>query len=429
METEEIKEEEDSFELYKLKKILQSLEKKKGYHTELISLYIPPDKRISDVSNYLKNEYGQASNIKSKSNRKLVMDCITTIQSQLKLYRQPPETGIALFCGAIAQTGPGTERIEIFSIIPPPGRKITTYRYHCAAEFFLEPLRDLLVEKVTFGIVALDRSGATIASIKGNELNVLEKMTSGVQGKHHQGGQSQRRFERLIEQQAHEFFIRVGEHMNKVFLPLIEDGVLEGIIVGGAGPTKDVFVKSEFYDYRIRDRIILVVDTGYSDIQGIREIIDKSEKHLEKLRYKKEKDLVQTFLGHIARDTGLITYGEKQVRKALEKSAVEKVLISEKISTVRVNVKCPNCDYSEEKTIPSGELETLQREISEKSCPKCASSLLTINAVTDIIEELGDLAKNSGAKVEIISPDTEEGHQLFYGFGGIAALLRYVLPE
>ena len=43
--------EEDSLELYRLKKTLRQLEKKKGYHTELISLYIPPDKRISDVSN------------------------------------------------------------------------------------------------------------------------------------------------------------------------------------------------------------------------------------------------------------------------------------------------------------------------------------------------------------------------------------------
>jgi peptide chain release factor subunit 1 len=134
---------EDSFELYKIKKTLQALEKKKGYHTELISLYIPPEKKILDVTNYLKNEYGKASNIKSNSNRKFVMDCITAIQQELKLYRQPPETGIAFFCGAIAQIGPGTERIELYMVIPPSGWKITTFRYQCAAEFYLTPLKDL----------------------------------------------------------------------------------------------------------------------------------------------------------------------------------------------------------------------------------------------------------------------------------------------
>ncbi|HUX98457.1 MAG TPA: peptide chain release factor aRF-1 [Candidatus Deferrimicrobium sp.] len=414
--------EDDSFELYKLRKTLQRLQKKKGYHTELISLYIPPDKKVSDVSNYLKQEYGQASNIKSKTTRKNVMDCITTLTQRLKILRLP-ETGIVFFCGAISQSGPGTERIELYTVVPP--RKINIYKYHCAAEFFLEPLRDLLVEKSTFGLVALDRSGAMIATIQGADLNIIEKLTSGIQGKHHSGGQSQRRFERLIEQQAHEFFGRVGDHMNKAFIPLIEAGNLEGVLIGGAGPTKTYFAKSEYFDYRIRDRLVLVVDTGYSDITGIKEIIEKSEGHLEKLRYLKEKKLVQTFLGHLARDTGLVTYGEKEVRQALEQSSVDILLISENVDRLRANIKCPNCNYTEEKTLHRSEVDALEREIGEKSCPSCESSLLSIDSIIDIIEELGELARSTGAKVEVIAPDTEEGAQLWSGFGGIAAILRY----
>jgi peptide chain release factor subunit 1 len=429
MTAEEKKEEEDSLDAYKIKKMLETLAKKKGYHTELISLYIPPDKRISDVSNYLKNEYGQASNIKSKSNRKLVMDCITTIQQRLKLMRTPPETGIAFFCGAIAYSGPGTERIELWAVTPPPGRKINTYRYHCAAEFDLGPLRDVILEKATFGIVAIDRSEATIATIKGNEMTILQRLTSGIQGKHDAGGQSARRFERLIEQQAHEFFQRVSEHMNTVYVPLIETDELQGILIGGAGPTKDVFVKSAFYDYRIRDKILLVVDTGYSDLQGVREIIEKSEGHLEKLRYTKEKKLIENFLSHLSRDTGLVNYGEKEVRKALQQSAVDTLLLSEALDRLRAVIACPNCKYTEERTLHRNEIDALEREIAEKKCPKCQSSLLNIDSTTDIIEELGDLAKSTGAKVEVISADTEEGSQLWKGFGGIAAILRYKMQQ
>jgi len=427
--TTEEKEEEDSLETYKLRKMLQTLAKKKGYHTELISLYIPPDKRISDVSNYLKQEWGQASNIKSKTNRKLVMDCITTIQQRLKYLRTPPATGIAYFCGAIAYSGPGTERIELETVVPPPGRNINTFRYYCAQQFDLEPLRDLLVEKATYGIVAIDRSEATIATIKGTELNIIQRFTSGIMGKHHHGGQSQRRFERLIEQQAHEFFLRVGDHMNEIYVPLIEEGVLKGILVGGAGPTKNVFVESEFYDYRIRDRILLVVDTGYSDLQGVREIIEKSEKFLEKLRYLKEKKLVQNFLGHISRVTGLVTYGEKEIRKALEQSSIDTLLLSENLDRLRVVIGCPNCKYSEERTLHRNEIDALEQEIAQKTCPKCQSSLLAIESTTDIIEELGDLAKSTGAKVEVISGDTEEGAQLWSGFGGVAAIRRYKSQE
>jgi len=429
MAPDEKKAEEDSLEAYKLKKTLETLAKKKGYHTELISLYIPPDKRISDVSNYLKNEYGQASNIKSKTNQKLVMSCITKLQQQLKLFREPPETGIVFFCGAIAYSGPGTERIETYTVTPPPGRKINTYRYHCAAEFDLGPLRDVMLEKATFGIVALDRSEATIATIKGSELTILKRLTSGIQGKHDAGGQSARRFERLIEQQAHEFFQRVSEHMNEIYVPLIESGELQGILIGGAGPTKDAFVKNAFYDYRIREKIVLVVDTGYSDHQGVREIIEKSEHHLEKLRYTKETQLVQNLLSHLSRDTGFVTYGEKEVRSALQQSAVDTLLLSENLDRLRAIIACPNCKYTEEKTLHRNELDALEREIAEKKCPTCQSSLLNIESTTDIIEELGDLAKSTGAKVEVISADTDEGSQLWKGFGGIAAILRYKLQQ
>jgi len=48
---------------FKTKKLLDFLRKKKGFHTELISLYIPHDKKISDVTNYLKNEVAESQNI------------------------------------------------------------------------------------------------------------------------------------------------------------------------------------------------------------------------------------------------------------------------------------------------------------------------------------------------------------------------------
>ncbi|MEM1798403.1 MAG: peptide chain release factor 1, partial [Candidatus Jordarchaeales archaeon] len=62
--------ERPSFEKYKLRKLIEELEAKKGQHTELISLYIPPDRNISDVMNNLREEYSTAANIKSKRTRK-----------------------------------------------------------------------------------------------------------------------------------------------------------------------------------------------------------------------------------------------------------------------------------------------------------------------------------------------------------------------
>ena len=53
---------------YEFKKQLKEIQAVKGRATELISLYIPASKRVSDVTSYLKNEYAQSSNIKSNNN-------------------------------------------------------------------------------------------------------------------------------------------------------------------------------------------------------------------------------------------------------------------------------------------------------------------------------------------------------------------------
>jgi len=59
-----------SLELFRLRKTLNSLASKEGSHTELITVYVPPGKQISDALNLLRNEYGTASNIKSNVTEK-----------------------------------------------------------------------------------------------------------------------------------------------------------------------------------------------------------------------------------------------------------------------------------------------------------------------------------------------------------------------
>ena len=97
------------------------LANKEGSHTELITIYVPPDKQISDAINLLRNEYGTASNIKSNVTRKNVLDAIIKAQQKLKLFKDPGEKGIVIFAGALLQEGaaPGTERMEAWVIVPP----------------------------------------------------------------------------------------------------------------------------------------------------------------------------------------------------------------------------------------------------------------------------------------------------------------------
>ncbi|MFX1576456.1 MAG: peptide chain release factor aRF-1 [Promethearchaeota archaeon] len=410
----------ESFQRFKLKKVVEMLDRKKGLHTELITLYIPPDRQMSDVLGTLRNEYGTASNIKSKSTRKNVMDAIQTVIQRLKIIPTPPPNGLAVFAGAIPHGAPGSEKMEIYLIEPP--EQVNVYIYRCAAEFWLDPLRDMLSPKESYGLISIDRSAASWALLRGTSLDIIKTVKSGIMGKHRAGGQSQRRFERLIEQAAHEFLTRSGE-LTREFFEEVPD--LKGIIIGGPGFTKETFTDKGYLKPPLSEKVLAVLDTAYSGEEGIRALVEKSEDILRNQRLIKEKRLVQQFLSEIARDTGLATYGEKQVREALDRGAVEVLLVSEGIDYSRITVECSSCGYKTEKTLAPEDIVKLENKLESQQCEKCQNQSLQIVEAQDIIEELEEAAKETGATIEIISPETEEGKQLLSSFRGIAAILRW----
>ncbi|MEM1539073.1 MAG: peptide chain release factor aRF-1 [Candidatus Bathyarchaeia archaeon] len=413
-----------SLELFRLKKILSTLANKEGRGTELISLYIPPGKQISEVMNMLREEYGTASNIKSTTTRKNVQDAIVRVQQRLKLFRETPENGLVIFCGAIPQNGAGSERIETYVIIPP--EPINIYLYRCDSRFHTEHLQELLREKEAYGILLIDATAATLAILQGRRLEIVREVTSGVPGKTRAGGQSARRFERLREMRLQDYFKRVGQHANEVFLP-IEN--LKGLIIGGPGPTKHDFEKGDYLNYQLKEKILDVVDTAYVDEQGVKEVVDKAPEIMRKVRYIEEKQIMQQFLYEIGHDTSMATYGEDEVRKALEAGAVKTLLLSEGLDITRVKVKCNACGYEEQHTIRAPMLISFEQSLVGKPCPKCKAPSLGIAETQELIENFANLAEYTNTDVEIISTETEEGQMLKNSFGGIAAILRFKLQE
>ncbi len=176
---------------YRLKRNLDRLTAREGRGTELVTLYVPPGRQISEVVAMLNNEYGTASNIKSNTTRKNVQDAITRVTQRVKLFKKVPENGLVLFCGAIPQNGPGSEKIELYIISPP--EPIQIYLYRCDARFHTEHLQEFLKEKETYGIIVLDSAHASFATVRGKKLDVVKQVTSGIPGKFRAGGQSQQR--------------------------------------------------------------------------------------------------------------------------------------------------------------------------------------------------------------------------------------------
>ena len=411
-----------SLELFRLKKTLNTLASKEGRGTELVSLYVPPGKQISEVTNMLRDEYGTASNIKSTTTRKNVQDAIVKVQQRLKLFKEAPENGLVIFCGAIPQNGAGSERIETYVIIPP--EPIHIYLYRCDARFHTEHMQELLREKETYGILLIDASATTLATLQGRRLEIVREFTSGVPGKTRAGGQSARRYERLREMRLQEYFRRVGEHANETFLPI---ETLKGLIIAGPGPTKYDFEKGDYLNYMLKDKVIDIIDTAYVEEQGVKEVVDKAPEIMRKIRYIEEKQIVQQFLYEVGHDTGMATYGEEEVRRALEAGAVRTLLLSEGLDVIRVKVKCNACGYEEQQTMKSQMLTGFEQSLFGKPCPKCKAPALGIAETQELIENFAQLAEYTNTDIEMISGETEEGQMLKNSFGGIAAILRFKL--
>ena len=408
-----------TYEMYEFRKLLKELRQKRGRGTELISLYIPPGRQISDVMRYLRKEYDQAGNIKDKLTRKNVQSALESIMQRLKLYRKTPPNGLAIFCGAIPQgSDRGTEKIEIYVVEPP--EPVPSFRYVCDHEFFLEPLEDMAREKKVYGLIVMDRGGGLVALLRGSTYQIVEWVTSDIPPKHSAGGQSQRRFERIREERVHDFFKRLGLRASRALLPYLEE--LEGVIIGGPGDAREKFAEGNYLDYRLQQRILANVPLSYTEEQGLRELIFKAQDYIKEASLYEERRKVERLLTLLATKPGMVAYGVEEVVKALRMGAAEEVLVLEDLNFVHVTRRCSNCGYEE------SELRRVDQKPPETwVCPSCGATSYT-EEETHIIEYVGDLAKSSGAQVSIVNPESEWGEQLA-SLGGIAAILRYELPE
>lgn len=390
---------------YQFERQLEELEDKKGEGTELITLYIPPDKDLNDVMRQLRDERSQASNIKSKRTRKNVQSALEVLSGKVKQIDSPPENGMIMMAGEVRQDG-GRTSMESRIIEPP--QKLVSYRYHCDSHFLLEPLKELVDESEVYGLLVLDRREATVGLLAGGRVDVVKKMTSAVPGKTKAGGQSQARFERLRDQAAHEFYKRIAKASNRVF----RSKDLKGVLVGGPSPTKEEFMSKDLLHHELE--VLDLFDVTYTDEYGLRELVDAAEEALQEAELAEERAAMKKFLRALVDEEKPATYGEDQVRRALAMGAVDTLLLSEDIRKQRVTFTCEECGESGEATVEEGE---------SVECPGCGSAIE--GERQDLIRDLSRRAENTGSEVMVVSSEFPEGAQLRDAFGGVAALLRY----
>jgi len=353
-----------------LKKLVKELSSYKAPHTEFVSVYIPAGYEISKITNHLAEEQGTASNIKSASTRKNVQGALEKMIQHLRLYKQTPPHGLAVFSGNVA-AAEGRQDFKVWSFEPAVPLNIRMYR--CDKNFVTEILEEMLSDHNVYGLVVFDRRDAVIALLKGKTIVPLQKTHSEVPGKFKAGGQSAPRFARLREGAIKEHFKKIAEYMKEQLLPL--GNKLKGIILGGPGITVNDFVNYDYLTGELKKKILGTKDLSYTEEFGLQELLDKSADLLGEEEVAQEKRIMLRFFTQMRDSMQKVTYGEKETIHALDLNSVDVLLLSESLP--------------EEK-----------------------------------IAEFEDRALKGGTEVKIISVETNEGVQL-RELGGIAAILRY----
>ncbi|MCU4719232.1 peptide chain release factor aRF-1 [Halapricum hydrolyticum] len=400
---------------YEFQKVIEELQEYRGSGTQLVTIYIPEDKQISDVVAHVTQEHSEASNIKSKETRTNVQDALKSIKDRLRYYdTYPPENGLVIFSGAIDTGGGRTDMIT--RVLESPPDPIESFRYHCDAEFFTEPLENMLLDKGLFGLVVLDRREANVGWLKGKRVEPVKSASSLVPGKQRKGGQSAQRFARLRLEAIDNFYQEVAEMANDLFVPERHD--MDGVLVGGPSPTKDEFLDGDYLHHELQDMVLGKFDVAYTDESGLYDLVDAAEDVLAEHEILQDKEVMEEFFKQL-HDGEKATYGFNQTRQNLNMGAVEQLLISEDLRKDAITYECPNghTDY---------ELVDATAKTDAHTCSTCGEEVPAEEAEReDAIEHLMELADQRGTETVFVSTDFEKGEQLLTAFGGVAGILRY----
>lgn len=408
---------DQNVELWKIRKLIKSLEACRGNGTSMISLLIPPKDQIAPVSKKIADELGTATNIKSRVTRQSVITALTSVQARLKLYNKVPTNGLVIYCGEIMTEDGKEKKVNIDF---EPFKPINASLYLCDNKFHTEALSALLADDTKFGFIIMDGNGALFGTLQGNTREVLTKFNVDLPKKHGRGGQSSVRFARLRMEKRHNYMRKVAETAVTCFITNDKINVC-GLVLAGSADFKTELGQSDMFDQRLQAKILKTVDVSYGGENGFNQAIELASDCLQNVKFIQEKKLISRYFDEIAKDTGQYCFGVDDTLRALESGAVEVLIVWENLDIVRYVLKTP----SGEKKI----LHLKPEQAKDKShfINKETGLELEVEEQMQLLEWFANNYKNFGTNLQIVTDKSQEGSQFCKGFGGIGGLLRYRL--
>lgn len=389
----------------------------------------------------LTQEYGTASNIKSRVNRLSVLAAITSTQQRLKLYSRVPDNGLVVYCGTIL-TPEGKEKKVNFSF--EPFKPINTSLYLCDNKFHTEALSELLESDARFGFIIMDGNGTLFGTVSGNTRTVLHKFSVDLPKKHGRGGQSALRFSRLRDEARHNYVRKVAEYATQHFITDNKCNVT-GLVLAGSADFKNELSQSDMFDFRLQPKIIQIVDVSYGGENGFNQAIELAADSLANVKFVQEKKLIQKYFDEISTETGKYCFGLDDTFRALEMGAVETLIVWENLEHMRHVLK--DSEGKEHVLMLSKEQE---QDRSRFMDPATGSEMEEVGEPQPYVFDEGGLTwtgcSNGSQRTTsnsvlllnvcvmvytnntVVTDRSQEGMQFCKGFGGIGGILRYKVP-
>mmetsp|Transcript_9457 Transcript_9457/g.15728 ORF Transcript_9457/g.15728 Transcript_9457/m.15728 type:complete len:430 (-) Transcript_9457:198-1487(-) len=406
---------EANIEIWKIKKLIKKLEEARGNGTSMISLILPPKSQISAAAKMLADEFGTASNIKSRVNRLSVLSAITSTQQRLKLFTKVPPNGLVIYCGTILTEDNKEKKVNIDF---EPFKPINTSLYLCDNKFHTEALSELLESDDKFGFIVMDGNGTLFGTLAGNTREILHKFSVDLPKKHGRGGQSALRFARLRLEKRQNYVRKVAEVSAQMFITNDKVNVA-GIVLAGSADFKNDLHQSDIFDQRLVAKVMKTVDVSYGGENGFNQAIELSADALANVKFIQEKKLISQYFEQISQDTGKFCFGIDDTLKGLEMGAIETLIVYENLETMRYSLK--NTQTGEESTIHLSK----EGESDQSNFISPDGVELETTEKMPLVEWFANNYKTFGANLEFVTNRSQEGSQFVKGFGGIGGILRY----
>jgi protein pelota len=240
---------------------------------------------------------------------------------------------------------------------------------------FSELESTLIGEKLDIVILIIDDENTIFYQLGTHGVRTLSEITANLPRKSSSPSQHQ--------EALNEYFNDVAKYLQEV----VDEHNFNKKVVGGPGFTFENFIEflKEFYPSLLKNiHTKNLKSSGYSGILELLKI-GLPEQFVGNLQLTEQTKLIDLVLEELSSDTGKITYGEENIKKAVEIGAVETLLVND-------------------------------------------SLLHSTLEMREFIDNISKIVKNYNGTINFIN-ETLPSVEILNGLGGIAALLRYSMDD